>query len=376
MINILKEFLLEFYDGYHYRICVVGSDSTIIVDSEKNTLKGNLLSSDNHLIVDIDEKLIYGSFIGNVYSKTNNLILDTDNGKLDIERIDVAEIYSKQFRGDFYGKFLGSAHGDVCGNVYSTGNHLLLDAENNTININRIDVSEIYSNKFSGNFYGNIHGNIYNKNNQLIFNYVDNEFSLNDTSFKLKVFNNYNNEIMYTKDKIGFTSSKKFNFNVNIKENLKNYDLSKISHVSILNSSSVEDRDSAGMIEFLGLSNINDIDSKNTFFGSIGFIANTAEQSEDTKKSPLSDKHIVNTDFVVINGRSNYEFDHCNLGIDFINKNMLVFDTNGTLSAPVIKTGVYADVTKILKPKKGMIVFNDNLSKFQGYTGSEWVNLH
>ena len=59
---------------------------------------------------------------------------------------------------------------------------------------------------------------------------------------------------------------------------------------------------------------------------------------------------------------------------------VLSFNSKGTLSAPVIQTGVYTDATArntfIATPTKGMIVFNDATNKFEGYDGTAWVDLN
>ena len=59
---------------------------------------------------------------------------------------------------------------------------------------------------------------------------------------------------------------------------------------------------------------------------------------------------------------------------------ILSFNSKGTLSAPVIQTGVYANATArnifIATPTKGMIVFNDDTNKFEGYDGTAWVDLN
>jgi hypothetical protein len=59
---------------------------------------------------------------------------------------------------------------------------------------------------------------------------------------------------------------------------------------------------------------------------------------------------------------------------------ILSFNSKGRLSVPVIKTGVYDDATArdafVTVPEKGMIIFNDDTNKFQGYDGSAWVDLN
>jgi len=56
-----------------------------------------------------------------------------------------------------------------------------------------------------------------------------------------------------------------------------------------------------------------------------------------------------------------------------------VLNSRGVFSAPILKTGIYADGTErdnqVGTPTKGMIVFNDTSGTFQGYNGTSWVDL-
>jgi hypothetical protein len=56
------------------------------------------------------------------------------------------------------------------------------------------------------------------------------------------------------------------------------------------------------------------------------------------------------------------------------------FNSRGVFNAPVIQPGVYADATArdaaIPTPAAGMMVFVTDVTKFQGYDGSAWVNLN
>lgn len=51
--------------------------------------------------------------------------------------------------------------------------------------------------------------------------------------------------------------------------------------------------------------------------------------------------------------------------------------SNGSFSAPILQTGVYATTPSDTRPTgvKGMIIFNDTSGKFQGFDGSTWVDL-
>lgn len=57
---------------------------------------------------------------------------------------------------------------------------------------------------------------------------------------------------------------------------------------------------------------------------------------------------------------------------------MFDFNPNGSFVAPVIQTGVYSTSPTDLRPAtpaKGMIIFNDTVSQFEGWNGSAWVTL-
>lgn len=49
------------------------------------------------------------------------------------------------------------------------------------------------------------------------------------------------------------------------------------------------------------------------------------------------------------------------------------FETDFTLfQAPSYST----NERDSMRPKKGMVIFNETTEKFQGYTGSSWVDFH
>jgi hypothetical protein len=56
------------------------------------------------------------------------------------------------------------------------------------------------------------------------------------------------------------------------------------------------------------------------------------------------------------------------------------FDSQGVFTAPVLKPGVYANTAArdaaITAPAAGMMIFLTVGTKFQGYTGSAWVDLN
>jgi hypothetical protein len=184
------------------------------------------------------------------------------------------------------------------------------------------------------------------------------------------VFGDHEQEIVYSDSKIGFSSSKSYDFGLDFAFSQQNNDLvhsADFDQVTILNTSITKDKHSAGFIGFYGFEN--EADKENNLFklvGSLGFVANYTTTSNES----------IPSDFVIIPGQENYNLSDYNNTFDYVKDNCLIFDHRGVLSAPVIKTGVYSDMSAVPSPEKGMIVFNDAIGKFQGYTGNGWVDLH
>jgi hypothetical protein len=78
----------------------------------------------------------------------------------------------------------------------------------------------------------------------------------------------------------------------------------------------------------------------------------------------------VESKFVVSLPKGNDNHDHTN-------PRRLSFDGDGVLTVPVFKARgtTFADRDSMIA-EAGMIIFNVNTSKFQGFTGSNWVDLH
>lgn len=61
----------------------------------------------------------------------------------------------------------------------------------------------------------------------------------------------------------------------------------------------------------------------------------------------------------------------------FADENRLVFGADGVLEVPIFKAqGTTFAQRDGMTAQQGMIIFNVNNKKFQGYTGTEWVDLH
>jgi hypothetical protein len=62
------------------------------------------------------------------------------------------------------------------------------------------------------------------------------------------------------------------------------------------------------------------------------------------------------------------------------NPTIATLSSQGVFSAPVLQPGVYANAAArdaaITSPSAGMMIFVTDVVKFQGYTGTAWVDLH
>ena len=389
---------MDLFEGYNYRINIVGADSSIIVDSNTGLIRGCIADSDENIIVDTVTKTFRGTLIGNIIDSDYNIVFDIDKNQINISTVNSENIKGNIINNKnevVYDLFHNTISNidyietdsletntffseSIKGNIVNNRDEIVYDCFHNTIsNIDNITSENINAGYIKSEFLnGNFYGNILNKNNNVIFDYEKNILDLTDVFV----------EIQFTNNQLRFNCSKKFNFAQEIQplineDNTESYHNFDFCQVSVLNNSTFTDKDLAGMVGFFG----SESEYKNEmFFGSLGFIINCSDENKNeilsknsnTKENHASPVNLIPSDFVVINSRTDYDpLDYKNT-YDFIVDNALVFDVNGVLSAPIIKTGVHKDLSKIAKPTKGMIIFNDDINKFQGYTGTEWVDLH
>jgi uncharacterized glyoxalase superfamily protein PhnB len=365
---------------------VVDELGNVIVNTSDKIFHGNVVSSSGNTIVDAENETFVGNFLGNIVDPTGVIVYDYINNSLWLENLNVSSLID----------------GNLKGNVYSNNGTLSYDAHSNSstldrLTVNSVEVNEIITGNFTGNIFdalgnrvyniedGNIHvenitvnnsiygglrGNIFNSRGDTVFDFLNNYLYLDNVTtignnFLIKVFGNYEQEIIYSDSKIGFSSNKSYNFDAPTTEDF--YTTFDYDQITIVSNSIVENKNSAGIIGFYGFTDEKSLNENDTkFFGSLGFIANYTDSNSST----------IPADFIILNGKDNYNFQDYNTAHDYVKDNCLVFDHKGVLSAPVIKTGVHANTSTVVNPEKGMIVFNDSTGKFQGYTGTTWVDLH
>jgi hypothetical protein len=421
---------MSFYEGYNYRINIVSADSSVMVDSETGLIRANIVGYNEQIIVDVATNIFHGTLAGNIVDQDLMPILD-----IEARSLNLSKVTADQFLGDLHNKRnqtvfnaerntitnvdlvqsnwiktdLVSANkietDFVKGNIQNHRDETVFDVFHNSItNIDDLYSKRIKSDHINGNIYDNnenllldtssgifygklssvdnssfthngLKGNIFNNRGEVVFDFSNNHLNLDAVTtvgngFLIRTLNEYDQEIVYKDSKIGFSSSKSFDFSLDGAFPEEDNNLvpgADFDQVTVLNTSITKDKNSAGFIGFYGFENEDDREN-NLFklFGSVGFVANY-------KKSGMES---IPSDFVVISGREKYDFKKYKNMYDFVDKNMLVFDHKGVLKAPVIKTGVYTDMSTVPTPEKGMIVFNDATGKFQGYTGTGWVDLH
>lgn len=89
-----------------------------------------------------------------------------------------------------------------------------------------------------------------------------------------------------------------------------------------------------------------------------------------TTGTPDADANYINTEFSV-------SLPNSSQSSLLSNTNKLTFNNRGVLSVPVFKANGHTFATRdALTAQAGMIVFNTSNNKFQGYTGTAWVDLH
>lgn len=326
---------MELFEGASYRINIEGMDSTLILNSYRGIIKANLVDADDVILVDYENKTFTGTLVGNVVNEIGTVLVDTE-GKI--------------------------FHGDLVGSVIDMfGNHVY-NAENGNLEVENVTARD--------SIYGNLRGNLINSRGEVVFDFLNNYLYLDSITtvgdnFLIKSFNEYNQEIVFQDSKIGFSSTKTYNFNTPITSDF--YSTFDYDQITVLSNNVIGNKNSAGILGFYGFTNQTDLDNNDTkFFGSIGFIANYTNDSTDT----------IPADFIILNGKASYNFESYDTAYDYIKDNCLVFDHRGVLSVPVAKVGAYQQNTDIVNPEKGMIIFNDAVGKFQGYTGTAWVDLH
>ena len=338
---------MNFLDGYDYRINIIGSDSTIIVDSNTGLIKGCVADHDENIIVDPFTRTLHGTLVGNVVGYDLSILVDINN-----KSVNANSISAEVIQGD-----LVNRNGDT-----------VFDSFHNTItNIDFINVDSIKSK--------NIQGDLVNSYGNTVFDSVHNTIKNIDFIKSKNVQGdlvNHNGDTVFRyqyPDEIDLYASSALNIHTVIKDLNDPNGLSAISisyyRNDIDNPENLKKGDIAGLFSCKGY-----FDDDYKDLGAVGFLIDpNADELDNDESFPSL--------FVVLpaNGKHLPVFDSHEINYSHpVLKECLVFG-NDTLSAPIFKVGTHEE-HKNIKAQKGMIIFNDTSKKFQGYTGTEWVDLH
>lgn len=295
---------MDIYEGYNYRINIVGADSTIIVDSNTGLVKASISDVDENIIVDIHTNTLYGTLVGNIVNQDLELILNSKDKEMYLDSLTARAI---------------------SGNIYNGNGELLLDS---TLGI----------------FYGNVANPVDLFNNSITFGELNNPID------------------------IVFNLDQGLDINVLIKPlgQQQTFITARAQRGSLDIPKDIDSSDIIGLFTCEGF-----YDGNYRPLGMIGF--GVDPDFENTKKDTISSYFIVHPH----NGTLTEEQ---LVDVDMLDTNHYLFQESltfgrRTLGAPIFKVGSHQGNSSITG-EKGMIVFNNETGKFQGYTGDKWVDLH
>jgi hypothetical protein len=321
-------------EGSNYKINIVGANSSVIVDSDNNTLKGNLRAFDNTTAYNASTKIFTGSLSGNV---TGNVV--SSNTSITILNTSGATAL-------YTGAVSGNVTGTVKGSIQADDNSIVFSASTKV---------------FTGSFNGNVTGNVSKTGFGVL------ELSAGNGGIDIKSINGSgapgDGDIRISTESNGSVFVKGVT-----KAFAGSFDGAWIklqaSRGSLTSPTAVVPADFYAGLEASAYTG-----SRFGYGGYAGFIV-------DPNGTVISGSNYIPSAFVVnvSNGTS----------VDL--NNVMAFSSDGTLAAPIIQPGVYANATArdtfITTPQPGMMVYITATSKFMGYVndagGSNpgWVNLN
>jgi hypothetical protein len=381
---------MEFFEGYNYRINIVGADSSIIVDSSTGLIRGSIADVNENIIVDTFNRTFHGTLIGNVIDKDLNVIVDLDQELINIKSINSNSIKSDTINGT-----------TIQGNITNSFGDVVFDQFHNIIkNIDILETNIITANKISGA----LTGNLYNYENDVIFDHFHNviknlDLLTSDTiitsELTAETINVETIKINSIEGLISLTSENEFSANYISTNKLKVDARKENSDIHFFPGTNgiefyyfneveeqLSDKDISSCMTFSAARLKDDVKSNIlpgdilSYFASTGYYNNEYKNAgafyfvADPDESKFNnDIKSIPTVFGVYLGDGTELYQNK----DYVLSKSFTYSNQGVLSAPILKTGTHEFISN---PEKGMIIFNDATEKFQGYTGTEWVNLH
>lgn len=402
-------------------------DGTVIFDSVSKTLSsnvvGDLLDSKGSIIVDAELGVVNANLNGNVYDTTGTLFVDTTNRTIDADSVYgtfygnlVGNVISEntifgtfggdfdgshygEFYGDMVGNLTGTVVGDLLGNVTGTVTGSLIGeimADANTSLISK--PNELYD---QHNWLGGIghpapvqesdiaKGPIIVLGETRADSHVIAHINAYDGSPVVQLdpfgnspwpahhFGKFRGDLYSSDDKSIVTFNKDTGqvyvrsygiLTLNVDD--CNNDLDIITRSTVINTNN-----HIAVQKFNGTwENKAQLNSRDDI---LRFSA-LAYNGEDFVRSGVfgifvedkNENNRYNSGFSII-------LDDGINGVEYNISKSLTFNNKGVLAIPTTKlNGTTFSERDSMVPEEGMIIFNKNSKKFQGYTGTEWVDLH
>lgn len=402
---------------------VVNSSNNLIIDTENAigniSINGDVLDINGNIIVDTQLAIVNADVKGNVINSNNELIIDAENNAIYASTIE-GDVYGDLYgqiasgntlTGDFQGTFTGTVTGTVeaavVGPVYGS---LTGDSEG----IHR------------GPVFGNTHGFLYldentpltaNINEQIVWiggiahpAYKDGTPILDTKAETAKLFadvvhpdgttvveintleeiehratfrgklqgevcSSMNEPVLTTDDKTNLLATNNW---IQIGE-FGYEELTVVGKNLVFN---LQSKQHEAMIHFNAHNGY--LDTKQPVTGNDG-LAVFGANGWDGVGNKLGGAFGVYVDASIPhNTANNYIPSKFGISVSngtkipsFTDENRLTFDANGVLEVPIFKAqGTTFAQRDGMVAQPGMIIFNVNSQKFQGYTGTAWVDLH
>jgi len=187
---------MELFEGNNYRINIVGSDSSVILDSWSGQLTANVVTNYGTTLLDIEKETFSGSIVG----QHSSIVLDNLN------RAYYGNVFT-QYNEVVVNSKSKTLHGDLYGSVVSDYNEIIVDAKNGKIAATVISGTlvtktgkiafdhemHLFKGTFQGQFvdrvgsivvdsdtkefFGNFIGSVYDADKQVIFDYSEKKIS-------------------------------------------------------------------------------------------------------------------------------------------------------------------------------------------------------
>lgn len=294
------------------------------------SLKGSIFADDSSLMVDtIDNKIyasngLYGNVTGNVTGNLSGNVTGNVNGNV-----------TGTVTGNLIGNSVGYHTGDVKGSVFGDDSSAIINADTNTVSASNLVISP-YLNIAGTSAFPNASPSITNTNpfsNVIIFDGASIDV-LTNTGV----------------DQPGVSIT-----GISTGTNTTSITSFYGSRGTTASPTTLNNGDNFSGFFLLG-HNGTDYVPGVAMFGQVNAVPNSANPS-------IAGKFVI----TVADGTND---------IFAVNK-QATFDSAGTFTAPVLKTGVYTSAPDTRPTgSKGMIIYDDSTGKFQGYNGAVWVDLN